>query len=476
MSDVSRLLSNVASMTVMRLLTAALSFSLLLIMARHWGAARLGEFSTVLAFFMLLQHLPLLGLHLPVARRIAAAPDDTAGQAVNALLLALPVAVVLVFAFGFLGQAWYPPSMQAAFWLIGAACLPTAFTVVGEAVLTGRECMKAVAGIYMVENVSRVAVGLLLVYSGAGLTQVITAFVLARIGAAAVFWRMAGLKRLCRGGVPGAGALAELVRRVPVFFAIMVLSVGFGRLDTIVLSKMGTMRDVGLYTPALRVYELAVMVPSMLAYVIYPMFSRYYGQSQDRFDSLSVQLVRAILLVGVPLVLLAAYLSTPVMTAMFGAQYARTGSVLHVLSFAVLFVALDQLLTVVLLSGHHEGIDLKVIGIAFVAYAVLLVVLIPRFGIQGAGVATLAAAAARLLIRFAYAVKAMRIPLPGTELLKGLAAGAPMAVILYAAPGRHFVITAVAAVAVYLVCALLIGSVTQRDVSRLRQALMPRDS
>lgn len=466
----TRLVRNLMSMTAMRLVTAALSFGLMLLLARQWGATRLGEFSTVFAFFLLIQQLPLLGLHLPVARHVAANPAEASEQAVNALGVAVPVAFILCIGIGFLGAAFYAVPLHAAFWFVGSACLPTAVTVVGEAVLAGQERMVAVARIGAVENIARTVVALLLVYFDSSLAMIMAAFVTARACAAWAYWH-AGLGSLIDPMRLRGAAMLRLVRMIPVFFGILLFSVGFGRLDTILLSNMTSMENVGRYAPASKVYELAVMIPSMLAYVVFPVFSRYHRQSRENFRGLYLHILRALLIVGIPAVLALAYLAVPVLSTVLGPQYELSGRVLQLLAFAVLLVALDQLLTVVLLSGDREDLDLRVIAGAFLVYVTLLLALIPRFGVEGAGLATLATAAIRLLIRWWYAATTVGVPSVFADVAKTAAAGVAMALVLYGLPATHPLVAITASLVAYGISAGICGAITRGDLRSIRQAL-----
>ena len=73
-------------------------------MARQWGAENFGDYATSLSFFQLLQQAPLLGLHLLLARDVAARPEFIHRDMATAAGLAIGIALLMALAVGATGH------------------------------------------------------------------------------------------------------------------------------------------------------------------------------------------------------------------------------------------------------------------------------------------------------------------------------------------------------------------------------------
>ena len=155
-----------------------------------------------------------------------------------------------------------------------------------------------------------------------------------------------------------------------------------------------------MYTPPSRIYELALMIPSVLAIVLFPVFSRLYAESREEFQKLFSKVFMICFLAGLPLSILMASGSELVLEKLFTRNFSTAAGVLHILSFAVLLTGMDQLMAVTMLASHREDQDFKVLSVSFACYISLLIALIPTYSYQGVAFATLVTCLVRLSLRW----------------------------------------------------------------------------
>src|SRR5262249_31740766 len=176
---------------------------------------------------------------------------------------------------------------------------------------------------------------------------------------------------------------------------------GISRLDVIMLSLLGTLQQVALYSAPYKVYEAVLMVPSALALALFPVFARTQAQhSEQQFEELARQLIRACVTVGLPCAVTIPLLAAPLVSLLFGNRFLPGSFVLVLLAPVAVLYAVEQTLTNVLLAKGYDGLDLKVLAWACAYYFVALAVLIPRMGFRGAAVATASTAVVQLAIRY----------------------------------------------------------------------------
>ncbi len=269
------LLAGFVSMSLLRLVSAVLSFALVVYLARQMGPAALGAYALVTSVFVLLQFVPLMGLHVALTRDAAAMPERTGRQLVNGLALALPVSVIVLLGTGLAGtfMTWEQAETPRWIWIIAFAFLPTAFTTVVEAVLVGRERTGVVAAVGLLENVGRTLASLAALYAGFGLDALFVLFSAGRLLAAAAYLGMADVRNLLERRHLDPGALRELCRQIPTFFTIMLLAQLMERLSFLLLAPLAGVKALGVYAACYKLYELSLMVPRILSMLLLPRFA-----------------------------------------------------------------------------------------------------------------------------------------------------------------------------------------------------------
>lgn len=455
----------------MRVGTSVISFLFFSLLARKWGAVSLGEFSTLFTVFMFLWQMPLLGLHIVISRNIAASPETAWEQATNALVLSLAVSLVMIAIVGLFGQWLYPESLHASFWLIGVSTVFMGMTSVAEAVLIGQERMQIIAWANIGENIFRVLLGLLLVLMGYGLTAVVGAFVLARLVAVGVYLKAGGLGQYVGKDYWSRDVLREFVKKCPTFFGILFLSVMVGRVDFIVLSLMVPMREVGMYSPSFKIYEIGLMVPSMVTVVIFPAFSRCFKAARGRFDGLYLNVFGFAIAFGVPLVILLANSSSFLIGVIFGEQYVEGSLALQLLAVAILFVALDQILTAVTLAAHREDLEVRILVTACSIYLALLFALIPLYSYVGAAIATVVATFVKLVVRYIWIRKALDIPGAMDRVYRPAIAIIPLILLLFFLHDLNIFLVSFLGLCVYLGVLFAVKGITKSQLLSFKQAL-----
>lgn len=171
-----------------------------------------------------------------------------------------------------------------------------------------------------------------------------------------------------------------------------------GRLDQMVLSLTVSARELGLYAVAVSASLLVLPVTSAFGAVVYPRIARATG------DEARTGLERKALL-GAAIVAGAAQFSVlvlapTVLTILFGSEYRPASSTLRILAVAGFAFALNQTLGDVL-RGRGAPLAVSVAEAAGAAVTmVLLVLLVPRWGIDGAAIASLCAYSTTLVLLF----------------------------------------------------------------------------
>jgi len=466
---VRMLVLNLASMASLRLGSALLVFALFWFLSHHLSPSELGGYSLLMNFFFLFQSILLLGLNMPLMRRIAARPQDAALETSNSFFFALPVAAVIGTAIALTGHFFAGDGLAWPFVLLGLSILPTAWTVVAECVLVGQEQMYGIACVNLFEALARVVGAVAVIIGGWGLTGVFLVFVGLRFTAAAAYlfsrylpapsWRLVA-----------AGIQRSYIRDVPTYLAIAVVTGLCVRLDILMVSKLLSLHDAGIYAAASRLSDAALMLPTTAAIVIFPTQARLFETNRAGFANFMGTAIRWYLIVGFAAALLVFALSPFIVQLLYAPALAGAAPILEILILGAAMMVLDQLLSTTMMAARAQHADLRSMIFGLATLVVLIFLFAHFFGLLGAALASPAALLVRVLYRLRWAQHLFAKPLVWPA-LRVLAAAAVAVAVLYfgAATGRA--VDLIGAYAAYGIVLWATRSLQRTDWQALRAFL-----
>jgi O-antigen/teichoic acid export membrane protein len=433
--NVRTLLSKLASVTVLRLGVAVLGFGLFWLLSHRLSATELGGFSLLMNTFMLLQTLPLLGMHVHLIREVAARPEQQSGELAHAMAFAMPVATAMALGLCLFGAMGADVALRWPFLLLGLSMVPTAWVLVAESALIGREQLQVLTTVNMSESAWRMVGALVSLWQGWGLDGVFAFFLVGRFITAAIYATRGGLPRIRMAQVSRAG-LQQYLALAPTYLAIGLVSAGHARIDMLVLSRLRDLNEVGIYAAAAKLYEASMMVSTMALMIVYPILSRLFASDRSAFALMLSRSVRWGLLLGAPLVLVGMTLAPALVHLIYLPRLWAAADVLQPLLLAAWLMALDQLLSSTMLAAQAQSQDLRAMVIGLVTLLIGLLVLGPTFGALGTAWAAVAGLAVRVASRLLWAQRELALPGLMLESARSAAAAA-LGVGVFFALGRH---------------------------------------
>ena len=166
--------------------------------------------------------------------------------------------------------------------------------------------------------------------------------------------------------------------------AIMI----YMKIDQIMLGQMIGDEAVGIYSAAVRVSEVWYFIPMAIVASVFPAIleakkrseKQYYSRLQRLYDLM----VWLAILVAIPMT----FLSTSIVTLLFGDAYAQAGSVLAIHIWAAVFVSLGVASGKWFLAENRQMLSLQRTVMGAVVNVGLNLLFIPLYGVLGAAVAT----------------------------------------------------------------------------------------
>lgn len=224
-------------------------------------------------------------------------------------------------------------------------------------------------------------------------------------------------------------------------------------LDTVLLSQFAHETVIALVGPPLTIVGAFQFIPTAVEATIYPALSAFQASSTEKLTQVFERSFTALMLVIVPSVVGLYLLGENIMELGFGREYVIATPALRILAISMIFIFGMTPVASLLNACRLQGKNTILLGITSLLHLALVIILIPRYQVNGIAVASLASQAFLL----AWGLKFANRILPGilkscfTNLAKIVLAAIPMGLAVFFMKNFvHFLWTIPAGVVLYL--------------------------
>jgi O-antigen/teichoic acid export membrane protein len=239
-------------------------------------------------------------------------------------------------------------------------------------------------------------------------------------------------------------------------------------LDVILISFMIGEVEVGVYTAAYRLCYLVLAIATAVQVAHLPSFSRASAAGPGAVREVSRTAFQVSGIVGAPLVFGGIVLAHPLLRTLFGVDYAPGAPALRWLLLSMGFIFLRGNIHSLFVVFDRTRQEMRILGFAVVVNLTLNLLLIPRYGITGAAVAT-AAAEGSVIIAGLYALASSGIRLDLRPVGRPmLAAGLMGAVLLSLGMEWMLPVQLFTGALLYAVALVAVGGIPARAVAQAR--------
>jgi O-antigen/teichoic acid export membrane protein len=368
----------------------ALGLVSIAVLTRYLGPEDYGKYTLALMYTQLFGVLADVGLFTTVVREISKDPARTEELVGNTIALRLVLSIVVIaLAAGVSLLLPYEHQVRVAILLAGAPLLLGMLTTSFVAILQSRLRMgRAVIG-----DVIGRAVSLGLVLAVVGLDLGFYSVLGAAAGGAlatliVTSWltrRFAPVRPLVQPEV----WRALLKAAVPLGLALAINALYF-RADTLIISLYEPYGQVGLYTLAYRVLELALVVGTVFLNTTFPIMSEAVANDEQRALRTIQASTEVCVVLGAPLVAGGLVLAPQIIDLAGGDKFHDAAEPLRILLAAGALAWVNGVFGFALIARNRQGSALW-LNVSALAFNVgLNFLLIPRYGIVAAAIVTVA--------------------------------------------------------------------------------------
>lgn len=187
-----------------------------------------------------------------------------------------------------------------------------------------------------------------------------------------------------------ASAAPMLAYALP-FFLMEIFQFFRDRVDTFVIGYVSTAHYLGVYKGAYVLAALVSFVPNAVVYLLFPLLSRVVGGGSLReVEAFGERTIKLLIYSGMPLVVFVAVFAGTLMFRVLGQDFTEGQRALILLALSSGMGMFHAFYGTILASKKQIHKALLANVLAFILVLALDLLLIPRYGITGAGAASLA--------------------------------------------------------------------------------------
>lgn len=400
MSIGSQFAVNVFAQGLARVLSIGANLVLVVVVARTMGTAFFGQFSYVLAFSAIAVAFADLGTTAVLARGLGQQANERSAYLGNFLLMRL--GLTLAVGIGACAVAFALPDHLLPALLILVAGLPFLATRFFEPIyqVHGRPWLSPWS------NLVFAVAQLLLAYSvwafpGQSVAQVITGIVLANIvyTAVAVWLMLSVVKPDLR---PRRDLLRDILHIAAPLGVASIFTTIILRADVIFLEHLRGSTEVGLYSAACRVLDLAVFVAITVITPLIPILTNQIAVDRRAALADCRMATQFAGLFALPAAIVLPTVGPSILATVLGHEFTGAAAPLNVLSWNFVFIVFALLGSSINLANGEVAHGYWNAPLACLINLLLNLLLIPRFGMVGAAWAAVGSQFAMLLVSQVY--------------------------------------------------------------------------
>ena len=382
-----RLFSNSVVMGAANLLSRAIGYGYIILMARRLDARYIGAYAVFVTSAMLLELVANLGLDKVLIREITCRSVIDGQSYFRAallirLLMALPSAALVWFLLSifFKGQLLVSP-LTSAIYL--SAIFPIVASRNCESFLTAYERLFPVALSQLCEKVAIFGAVLLLtlgVISFGGLLSFAPLASMIRLSVVANYTARSWARSIAPSQRP---AMTTLVKQALQLFAVEVLALVYFRSDVFLISKMDGLRKTGVYQVAYKIFDCCLSLFSGFLIAAFPRLIRARSRR-----SLNLLLGGGVALLSIPVSIVISF--RHLILGAIKPDYVSGSSSLVWLMLTVPLVYVTSTFANTAIAAGQIRILIFAAFLLLITNITLNLFLIPRWSIDGAAVSTFA--------------------------------------------------------------------------------------
>lgn len=356
-------LKNASYLTIGHFLSMAISLIGFIYIARLLGPNDYGIYVTVGAFVGMFDIITFYGINKVILREGAKDLSQMSGYfekttGIKNLLTFIAIGVCII------GSFFTPYSMQVKLYIIlfSFTLIYKSFNDFFSTVYKATEKMQYNAILAILNRILFVSLSIAFLYMGFGLLALFIIAIFSQFFSLVINYKLT--KRFLIFKFWNRIKWDKYILKSALIFSIISFSFFLaGRIDLVMISILGSSKDVGIYGVAYQIMTVGVTTRTLIATAFFPIFVKAYSKNAIRWNNL----LKYSIIMGFGVLAIATLISLyseQIIPLLFGGKYFESGSILSVLVFHVAFQFFNIPFLNTLQATHNESAILKICWIA----------------------------------------------------------------------------------------------------------------
>jgi O-antigen/teichoic acid export membrane protein len=369
-------------------------FLIQIFLARELGVAGFGAFSFVLSFAAIFAFLADFGFPALILRNIACDKSQAKKYFDNILFVKLILGIITFLLIIFSAQVIHTEeSTKFLIYLAGVSVIINTFSEFFRSFFRAFEKMQWEAFSKILEGILlALIIGFLVVKRGANLEEIFYGYIIVGIMVLAlnsiILAKRFLKEKLFDEYSFDYGEIKSILKEsLPLVFSAVFISIYY-YIDQIMIGVISTKTELGYYSAAQRIiYGLSMFY--MIALIVFsPKIAYFFKRDIEQLSLLLKKMNKAMLAVAVPMGVGGTILAPEIINLVFGGEYGRAVLAFQILIWSQVIVFINACYGNTLIMCDKQRKFLYGVGLGAIINIILNFILITKFSLYGASIAT----------------------------------------------------------------------------------------
>jgi len=411
METARRITRNFLSLSFSEVIAKALQLVIFIYIARVFGKTEFGKFGFALAFSFIILIIADFGLNTLLIREISRNKDKVKKYMSNALGIKIFLVILTVIvSYLYLNLMNYDSDIKIVTYFMVVFIILQSFTDLFYSAFRAFEKMHYDASIkvlrmfilslliFVIMNNIRSIVFVALLFV---LTEIVILFI-----SVIIF-----IKNISQLSIEFDIKFSKSLLKKSSFFGLsLMVSMLFLFIDSVMLQNFRGSAEVGIYTAVFNILLGITFIPLMFANAVYPVFSRYFVNDKHLLKFAYKKSLQYMIILGFPISVGIFIYAGNIINLIYGEGYGESIIVLKILCWFVFLVFMSLISGIALSSINRQRSRFITQGIFLITNIILNLILIPKYGVVGAAIATVISEVL-FLLAYSYLIKRYKIGL-----------------------------------------------------------------
>ena len=470
MNPVRKIVKNSGASLLTQVSNPISSFVLAFYIARYLGVSGLGEFSSALSQLYIFQAFASLGFTYLITREVSQDKSKANKYLVNASLIGFVFSLCLIPVMCIVVNLLTENAdIRRAVYILSISLVPYSLALICESICRAFEKFEYITISQIISSSFKVFVGLILLFQGYKLEYLMLVIL------GSYIFNLCTSLYFALSCIPEKhfkvdfGFCKWIVGATPVFAIIIILNAVRWNIDTLILTKMMSEKEVGFYGAAIRLMHMGKLGLSCYVVAIQPLIFKLYKSSKKGFAEICEESNRYLLILLIPIAFGTTVLSDRFVLLAFKSEFLPAGYALGIIIWVLIFSSENLIFANALVASDYQAINLYGNLLLMISNICLNLLLIPKLGFIGASIASVLSSMILFIFQYHYISKYLFKVNIFHQFKKPIMASTLMGVFILIFREINLFLIIFISIIIYFLGLLALKTFTQRDISLLRK-------